>query len=99
MSTQNNNQDPKENKTTEELRTQGQEAQGRQAQELNETDQKEVSGGSGLLSGGNDLTNIIAGTATLTNQSSGSNGDESYTSNDSHSLDLGLGNVLNNTNF
>ena len=67
--------------------------------ELSQDEQKNVNGGSGLLSGGNDLTNIIAGTATISNSSSGSNGDESYTSNDSHSVDLGLGNILNNTNF
>jgi len=63
-------------------------------QELNK-----VKGGSGLLSGGNDLTNIIQGAGTVTNQSSGSNGTDSYTSGDSHQADLGLGNVLNNVNF
>jgi len=68
-------------------------------QELSEQDQKNVEGGSGLLSGGNDLTNIIQGGVGISNSSSGSNGDESYTSNDSHNLDLGLGNMLNNTNF
>jgi len=70
-----------------------------QSEELNEADQKKVNGGSGLLSGGNDLTNILGGHVGISNSSSGSNSDESYTSNDSHSVDLGLGNILNNTNF
>ena len=67
--------------------------------DLKTEDLKKVNGGSGLLSGGNDLTNIIAGTATVSNHSSGSHNGESYTSDDSHSVDLGLGNMLNNTNF
>jgi len=70
-----------------------------EAQDMKQEDLKKVKGGSGLLSGGNDLTNIIQGGVGITNSSSGSNGDDSYTSTDSHTLDLGLGNMLNNTNF
>ena len=70
-----------------------------QPTELSQEELKNVNGGSGLLSGGNDLSNIIGGTVTISNSSSGSHGDESYTSNDSHTVDLGLGNMLNNTNF
>lgn len=70
-----------------------------QQEELNEQEQKDVKGGSGLLSGGNDLTNIIGGSVGISNSSSGSDGDHSYTSNDSHRVDLGLGNELNNLNF
>lgn len=70
-----------------------------QSEELNEADQKNVNGGSGLLSGGNDLTNVLQGGIGISNSSSGSDGDHSYTSNDSHSVDLGLGNILDNTNF
>jgi len=70
-----------------------------QHEELNEAQMKQVNGGSGLLSGGNDLTNILQGSISITNSSSGSNGDESYTSTDTHTVDFGLGNMLNNTNF
>jgi hypothetical protein len=72
-------------------------------QELNEDDEQEVSGGSGLLSGGNDLTNMIDGTIGLSNSSSGSgtqNGQtNSYTSNSNTTGNLGLGNQLDNMNF
>jgi len=85
--------------STQNQNTENTKKAGQQSEELSEADQKNVQGGSGLLSGGNDLTNIIQGGVGLSNSSSGSNGDESYTSNDSHSVDLGLGNMLNNTNF
>ncbi len=70
-----------------------------QSEDLKSEDLKNVKGGSGLLSGGNDLTNLIGGSAGISNSSSGSDGTHSYTSNDSHNLDLGLGNELSNLNF
>lgn len=74
-------------------------AQG-QHEELNEAEMKSINGGSGLLSGGNDLSGILQGTITISNSSSGTNSDgQSYSSTDSHTVDLGLGSMLNNTNF
>lgn len=97
MSTQNQNSQKPEETRRQNLDETTQKQQ--QPEELNEADQKDVKGGSGLLSGGNDLTNIIQGGIGITNSSSGSDGDDSYTSNDSHRIDLGLGNMLDNTNF
>lgn len=69
------------------------------ATEMKKDDMKNVKGGSGILSGGNDLTNVIQGGVGISNSSSGSHNGNSYTSNDDHQIDLGLGNVLENTNY
>lgn len=67
--------------------------------EMKQEDMKKVKGGSGLLSGGNDITNIVKGAGSISNSTSGSDGSDSYTSTDKHNVDLGLGNALNNMNF
>jgi len=91
---QGQNQKSQETNRPEEVRKQGQ-----GQQELSQEDQKEVEGGSGLLSGGNDLTGILQGGIGISNSSSGSHNGESYTSEDSHNIDLGLGGMLDNTNY
>lgn len=95
---QNQNQDRAQGQNQNARPEDTKKAQGQQ-QEMTEEDQKDVKGGSGLLSGGNDLTNLVGGNVGISNSSNGTNGDDSYSSNDSHNVDLGLGNVLGNTNY
>lgn len=66
--------------------------------ELNAQELQKVSGGSSLI-GGSNLSVGLDVSVGISSSTSGTYNGESYSSTDSHQVDISLGNILNNTNI